>query len=68
LWEWFIDLNSTRGGGFGHSPITYTEIKSWCDLTQTELTPWETGVLRRLDYKFLSAVSDLDKKRNKKKK
>lgn len=59
LWDWFCDLSSARGGsGFSLAPIGYVEIDAWARLTDVRPTPWEVGVLRRLDATLLRTISD----------
>jgi hypothetical protein len=67
LWDFFTDLNSSRGSGWGNAPLTYTEIKSWCELYEIHLSGWELSTLKQMDSKFLQSVGKLDKKRTKKK-
>ena len=55
LWEMFLSLNAGRGGGEGGpDPLSYVEIKAWCDLCEADLTVWELDILKRLDAAFLS--------------
>ena len=68
LWEWFTCLSSTRGGGWGPSPITYTEIKAWAELLNIYPSPWEVGMLKVMDNKYLNVVNKLEQKKIKKKK
>lgn len=57
IWTWFCALSEARGsGGFGASPITYPQIEAWARLMRTEVTPWEVGILRRLDRVFIEVV------------
>jgi hypothetical protein len=54
LLGWFWEIRSAVGGsGFGANPISFSEIKAWCDLTDIELSPWEVFVLKRMDNEFL---------------
>jgi hypothetical protein len=53
LWEFILDLNSTRQSGMGVNAISYTEIVSWCTLTGNKLSPYETRVIKMLDRVFL---------------
>lgn len=58
----FEELNGTRQQGFaGPSPITYTEIKNYIELTATELDPWEIETIRQMDNTFLIEISELQK-------
>jgi hypothetical protein len=53
LWEFILDLNSTRQSGMGVNAISYTEIVAWCTLTGNKLSPYETRVIKMLDRVFL---------------
>jgi len=51
---WFWEIrNAVGGSGFGANPISFTEIKSWCDLNEIILSPWELYIIKRLDLEFL---------------
>jgi hypothetical protein len=65
LWGYFMDLNSTRGGGWGAAPITYSELYAWMVLTGVEISPWEVGILKEMDNAFLTTVTKIDKSRTK---
>jgi len=47
IWHWFWELK-------GSQPLTYTEIKSWSELTATPLTPFEVQALVELDRRFIA--------------
>lgn len=53
VWEWFLELNSTRQSGMGVSGITYTEIKAWCELTGNQPSPYEIKIIKSLDRLFI---------------
>jgi hypothetical protein len=58
VWSAFITLNNTRGQGFsGPNPITYNEIKSWKEVTQTPLYPWEVESVKRLDFVYMGVMN-----------
>lgn len=63
LWEWFMDLHNSRPSGFGLSPISYTELKAWTELTKIKPTPWEVQVLRRMDFCVLGLTSELSSRK-----
>lgn len=54
LWGWFLDIGSTRGGGYGPAPITYPDIDAWARLTGNDPTPWEVRMLRRIDNAYMA--------------
>jgi hypothetical protein len=53
LWEWFLDLNSTRQSGMGMNAISYSEICAWCELTGNRPSPYEIRVIKLLDRVYL---------------
>ena len=50
LWKWFVEIHTSE-------VLTFTEIKSWSELTQIKLTPLEVGVLRKLDSIYWEVVN-----------
>lgn len=58
LWEWFADLSGARPHtGFGPGPLPFSEIQAWANLTGHRPTPWEVGVLKRLDGVYLEVTA-----------
>jgi len=56
---WFWELASARqGNGFGGNPISYSEIKSWAELTRRAPNPFEVDVLRRIDAAILALMNE----------
>lgn len=54
----FMELNGSRtSSGFGMNPISFTEIKSYVDLHNTNLLSWEINVIKHLDSVFLKFIS-----------
>lgn len=39
------------------APLDFAEIRHWCDLTGTELTPWESETLRVLSEAYVVQLS-----------
>lgn len=66
IWQDFLLLNSTRPAGFGVSPITYTEIKSYADLHGYEYDPWEVQLIKLFDNTALKHYSEQQKKESSK--
>jgi hypothetical protein len=60
VWSWFLELSASRGSnGFGGlDPLSYTEIDAWARLHGVAPTPFEVGVLRRLDQALLKAHTE----------
>lgn len=56
--EWllatFNRLTQTRGQGMsGPLPITFSEIRAYCDLYGEAMTPWELDTLRQMDAAYI---------------
>lgn len=68
VWKWFIDLHNARGSnGFGINPISYTEIKSYFDLMDTQPEEWEVILIKLFDNEALQAYAkEADAERKKK--
>lgn len=58
VWSAFIALCGTRQTGMAANPITFQEIKAWCELHNTKLRPWEVTALRRLDAIYIKVNTD----------
>lgn len=67
VWEDFINLSSSRQSGFGISPLTYTEIKSYTELMGIELEPWEVNMIKLFDRVTVSEVNKQQEKKSKSK-
>lgn len=61
LWEWFMELNTTRQAGMGLSPITYPDIQAFFTMISEQPARWQIDAIRRLDRVVLAAAA----KRNK---
>ena len=59
LWSWFWDLSKRRGSGFGASFISYTEIKSWLEVTGLTVYPWEIDIITQMDAAYMEATQEL---------
>lgn len=58
VWSAFLFLSETRAAGFsGPLPITYSEIKSWTELTGNYLSPWEVEAVKKLDAVYMRVVN-----------
>ncbi len=56
---WFGELSSARGSsGFGANPIGFAEILAWANLTHRAPTPFEVGVLHRIDATLLAVMNE----------
>ena len=47
LWNWWRDMSTGER-------LTFTEIKSYSDLTRANMQPHEVAVIRRLDFLYWS--------------
>ncbi len=57
LWQAFCELSEGRGNtGFGPAALTWRDLRDWSALMHVALTPWEAGVIRRLDREFLKTL------------
>lgn len=63
IWEWFIELNNTSGGGFGPAPITHQEIRAWRLEMQIKPrpTPWEIRQIKLIDRISRKVQAEKDK-------
>ncbi len=65
----FNSINSSRGQGFnGPLPISFLEIKAFCELTGEVLTPWEVETIKLLDAAYLDEVDKLGEQTSKQEK
>jgi len=57
VWRWFLELDEARGVSMGGvAPISYTDIRSWAELTGRDPSPLEVRLIRRLDRARLRAI------------
>lgn len=63
LLQHFEELSATRAYGFsGPLPITYNEIKSYCDLFDVSFSPWEISSLKAMDNAYIEASYSMKQK------
>jgi len=54
VWSAFIAISNGRSMGFsGPSPISYQDIKTWKELTDTPLSSWEIRAIKMVDSVFI---------------
>ena len=59
MWEAFLSLHEGRTyGEAGPNPLSYTEMKAWCDLCHEDLRVWEISIVKALDATFLSVQNE----------
>jgi len=58
-YSFFWKLNSRRRPGFeGISPIAYSEIRNWSELTRTFISPEDVELIICVDDAYLSALAE----------
>ena len=58
LWQTFISISGCRQHGMsGPLAISYSEMKSWSELTGNELSPLDIEILRRLDSLYIKVMN-----------
>ena len=66
LMGWFWDIRNAIGGnGFGANPISFSEMKAWCELNGIVLSPWEVSLLRKMDTEFIKISNESARNRTK---
>ena len=54
IWSAFAALSSARTNGFsGPNPLSYTEIKSWVELTNASVSARDVEAIKSLDIVFI---------------
>jgi len=41
----------------GPMPLGYEQIKAWKELTETSISPWEIGAIKKLDLEYLRVAN-----------
>jgi len=58
VWSAFIALSNGRSMGFsGPNPLSYQEIKTWKELTETPLSAWEVEAVKCVDVVFMGMAN-----------
>jgi hypothetical protein len=58
IWSAFILLSNARSAGFsGPNPISYAEIKTWKELTETPLDAREVEAIKSLDQVYMRVMN-----------
>lgn len=50
IWEMYFDIRNAQKSG---EPINFSELKAYCDLTETHLSGFELRCLLNLDRAFI---------------
>lgn len=58
VWETFRELSLGRSCGMSPNPISWLEIRSYCDLTGIVLTGFELLAIRKLDALWLRVMGE----------
>jgi len=53
VWSAFLTLSRRRSAGMSGNPLSFSEIKTWMELTHTELKPWEVEAITDLDDVYM---------------
>jgi hypothetical protein len=55
----FNSLSMARGAGMSQPlPISYVDIKAYCDLTDLRLAHWELETLRVMDHAYIATTAE----------
>lgn len=60
--EYLLEIGTSMASGFGITPLTWSEIYSWSELSQTELSRWEASTIMSLSRTFTSKYNMFDEK------
>lgn len=64
IWDWYSEVELGRGSnGFGPNPLSFTEIRSWAQLTGRTLRASETRAIVLLDQLYREAWSKAEQAR-----
>jgi hypothetical protein len=58
LWDWFWQLDATRGAGMAVQRITYCEMEAWARLTRQAPMPVEIEMIMAMDVARLTAARE----------
>jgi len=62
LWSWFRALQAARASDMGSpEPMSFSEIKDFCQLMRLKPSPWEVAALCQLDRLALGATAEKPK-------
>lgn len=54
LLDYLFEVGPMNTLGMGPSPITYTDIKHWSEITNTHISPLDAHLLRHLSREYVS--------------
>lgn len=50
--DWLMEIGPVTAGGMGSTPLAWSDIAAWQDLTGINMTAWEARTIRRLSRDF----------------
>jgi hypothetical protein len=53
LIDYLMELGPANSNGMGLSPVSYSEIRDYSEITNTHLTPWDAHMLRHLSRVYV---------------
>ena len=56
------NVGISSNNGMGLAPLSWTELDSWCKLTKTQLSPWESEMMVHLSRQYVMKHYEFDKK------
>ena len=58
LWGYYQELHRRRVNyGWGHVPLSFSEVEAWARLTKRKLDPWELSALLDIDAVYLASIA-----------
>ena len=57
-----IEIGTSMASGFGVTPLTWSEIESWSNLTDIRISSWEATMIMSLSRTFTSSFNRFDEK------
>lgn len=58
VWDWFLDLQSARGGAMGPAPFTWSDLASWAWFTGNRPRRGEIEAIMMLDRLWLEVQAE----------
>jgi len=55
---YLMEVGPVSHGGMGMAPISYQEIQAWSTLTGTNLSPWDSLMLRQLSRAYVNQYNE----------
>ena len=62
LIDCLIEIGTSMASGFGVTPLTWSEIESWSNLTEIDISSWEATMIMSLSRTFTSSFNRFDDK------